>query len=211
MRVRWWILAAVACKSQPAPPPDKDPPPKIEAPVAPPPVALPSTATGAAPNGPVVFSKPEELDVVLAHAASASAIDVTDRWHGGGPTRTIKFRIERQAKGFVVQDAKKRVVRREAVEAFLKAVARKIDDDQSHHRGNLKPDDYPEIRVVLTIPDRGEVTLAVDDDQRHWTANGFFLEPDATSAGGDVIARDFHKKINAAYVQLRDAATSRAP
>jgi hypothetical protein len=215
MRRCWWLLAIVACKSQPRPPPENEPPPKVEAPLAPPPVATqenaPSPASAAAP---LVLSKPEELDAALVHVPSATAIDVIDRHRGGSETtlRTIAFRIDRQGQDFVAKHAgKKRNVRREVVEAFLKSVARKIDDVQSHHRGNLHPDDYPDIRVTLAIPGRGEIRLTIEDDQRHWMANGFFLEGDGASDGsGDVLGKAFHPRINAAYAALLDAATGGA-
>jgi hypothetical protein len=181
------------------PPPSKNPPePYPEPPDAPDPVD----------DGP----KPTEhveVDALLAAIEGADTIDIHDAWGGLGTPYDLVLHLERHGddvtyRGEMGRLGRPRIIKKNGttpvatIASFLRRLSKKrVDRRQDYRTGPAWTDDNPTIRIALSGGSlRAPLRLSVDDNRRHWQANGFFVTPD--------VAREdqLHVHLNQSYVRM---------
>ena len=161
--------------------------------------------------------KPQEhidVDRLLAAIEDADIIDIDDSWGGLGTPYHLVLHLERHGDEVTYRAEMGRlgrapVVRRNGTTpvattaAFVKRLSKKrIDRRQDYATGARWTDDNPTIRVMMTGPTLPKpLRLSIDDNRRHWKANGFFVTPDvATSVGAR--EEQLHVHLTQSYVRM---------
>lgn len=186
---------------EPDPPPEgpREPPP--EPPDAPDPIDVRS-------------KRPEhaKVDRLLSAVEGADHIDIADEWGGLGTPYRLELQLERHGDDVSYRAEMGRlgrapVVRKSGttpfatIASFLKRLSKKrVDPKQDYRTGPAWTDDMPTIRVTLRGPKlAAPLRLSVDDNRRHWQANGFFMTPDGP---GDDRQLHLHAHVNQSYVRM---------
>jgi hypothetical protein len=159
------------------------------------------------------------VDALLAAIEGAVAIDIVDEWGGLGTPYRLVMHLERRADAMQYRAEMGRlgrppVVRKSGVvpfaiiEPFLHRLSqRRVDRYQDYATGPITTDDNPTIFVTVTGPSLdAPLRLSLDDNQRHWRANGLFVSPDPPHAGDPpddrTKRRARHAHVNQSYVRM---------
>jgi hypothetical protein len=132
----------------------------------------------------------KKVDALLVAIEKADALDIVDQWEGMTGSHRLHLRLDRKGEevayradvtGMMGTTKKKTGTTPFAnVRPFLHRLSRKrVDRKQDYRVGPTHTDDYPHIEVVVTGKSLGApLKLLVEDNQRHWRANGLFIAPD---------------------------------